>query len=320
MTGRLYAIVMLASMSCWALVNPIQMLGQEVGPVHTEMRNVTYHFAPAVSVKIVSLSGSLVPTKEGRWPVFDEPASFNIHVDTSRILVPPADLAAVLNKYVFSAKDAPLRDVSAAVEKGQLKIKGKLHSKGDIAFELLATVSANPDGRVRMHTDKVKALHVPVKGLMDLFGIEIDDLIKNGKVPGLEAEKDDLLLNLDDVLPAPKIQGPVKDIHIEGGFLVLLLGKWERTSGSEKGRTSPENGNYMAFKGNHLQFGKLLMSDTDLTILDLDANDPLDFFLERYKDQLVPGYTKITPGFGLRSYMKDFNKLQSKGQATAHSQ
>jgi hypothetical protein len=70
--------------------------------------------------------------------------------------------------------------------------------------------------------------------------------------------------------------------------------------------------NYMAYRGNRLQFGKLLMSDTDLVIVDPDPRDPFDFYLDRYKDQLVAGYSKTTPSSGLRVYMVDFNKLKQK--------
>jgi len=73
--------------------------------------------------------------------------------------------------------------------------------------------------------------------------------------------------------------------------------------------------NYMRYEGNRLRFGKLTMSDTDLTLLDMDPNDPFDFYLEHYKDQLVAGYSKTTPTFGLRVYMRDFNKLGQNGQA-----
>ena len=51
------------------------------------------------------------------------------------------------------------------------------------------------------------------------------------------------------------------------------------------------------------------MHDTDLVLIDLNSQDPFDFYLDRYKDQLVAGYTKTTPTFGLRSYFRDFSKL-----------
>jgi len=38
-------------------------------------------------------------------------------------------------------------------------------------------------------------------------------------------------------------------------------------------------GNYMAYRGNRLRFGKLTMTDTDMILIDLDPKDPFDFYL-----------------------------------------
>jgi hypothetical protein len=70
-------------------------------------------------------------------------------------------------------------------------------------------------------------------------------------------------------------------------------------------------GNYLAHKNNRLRFGKLLMNDADLILIDMDPNDPLDFYLDHYKEQRSAGYTKITPDSGLRVFIKDFNKLHA---------
>ncbi len=51
----------------------------------------------------------------------------------------------------------------------------------------------------------------------------------------------------------------------------------------------------------------------------MDPADPFNFYLDRYNAQLSAGYTKITPSFGLRVFMKDLNKLgkqKSKNTAT----
>jgi len=41
----------------------------------------------------------------------------------------------------------------------------------------------------------------------------------------------------------------------------------------------------------------------------MNSKDPFDFYLDHYKEQLVAGYTKETLNFGLRVYMRDYNKL-----------
>jgi len=73
--------------------------------------------------------------------------------------------------------------------------------------------------------------------------------------------------------------------------------------------SSEEKGNYMQFEGNRVQFGKITMDNTDLTILDMDAGDPLDWSQDSYREQLVQGYAKVKENLGLRAYVKDYSKL-----------
>ena len=73
---------------------------------------------------------------------------------------------------------------------------------------------------MRLHAEKVKALKIPVKGLMDAFGIEVDNLIKSGKVPGVMAEGNDLTFDLEQMLPAPHIEGKVTKVRVEPNTIV----------------------------------------------------------------------------------------------------
>lgn len=274
------------------------------GNVKVQMRNVMYHFQDNIAVHIRRLGGELVPTKPGQIPVFDDKQSFTLRVDAAEMAMTPGSLANVLNEYVFARKDAPVKDVSIMIEKDRLKVKGKLHKQGDVSFETENTLSATADGKIRLHAEKVKALHLPVKGLMDLFGVEIADLIKAGKVPGVQAERDDLILDPEQALPPPHIKGKVTQVRIEGGNIVQVFGEPQ----VYKWAPAPAT-NYMAYRGNRLKFGKLTMEDTDLLLIDADPRDPFDFYLDRYKEQLMAGYSKTTATFGLRVFMLDLNKL-----------
>ncbi len=272
--------------------------------VRVQMRNVAYHFTAQVSVYIDRLSGEVVPIGKHEFPIFDDKESFRIRITAAKIAISTASLTNVLNSYVFARGDAPLKDISMSIENGRLKVKGRLHSKGDVSFEVAGSLSPTPDGKIRLRGEKIRALHLPVKGLMDVFGVEIADLIKSGKVPGVQAEKDDMILDLAQILPPPHIEGRVTGISLEGNNIVQSFGRPEASLPERVPAT-----NYMAYRGNRLQFGKLLMHDTDMILIDMDPNDPFDFFLDHYKEQLSAGYTKITLQFGLRVFMKDFNKM-----------
>jgi hypothetical protein len=220
-------------------------------PVEVQMRNVMYHFTDSISVHIRRLHGQLVANGSG-IPVFDDKETFTVQIESAEIAMTTDSLADVLNSYVFVKSDAPLKDISIRIENGgKLRIKGKLHSKGDIPFEAEGQLSATSDGKIRLHTEKIKALHVSVKRLMDLLGIEMAALINTGRVRGVQAEKDDLLLDPHTLLPPPHISGQVTQIRLERGNIVQMFGP-------KPGKISMHvpASNYMAYRGNELRFGK----------------------------------------------------------------
>jgi hypothetical protein len=106
------------------------------------------------------------------------------------------------------------------------------------------------------------------------------------------------------LLPPPHLKGKIKNARIEGNRVVTFFG-----DGGESIPAPEETANYMTFQGNGLRFAKLTMQDADLTVLDMDPGDPLDWYQDQYQRQLAAGYSKITANFGLRSYVKDYSKL-----------
>jgi hypothetical protein len=282
------------------------------GAVQVAMRNVHYHYTPLIAVDIRQLQGELVPTKPGGIVIFDDKNSFIAKLASAEIAIACDDLAHVMNENVFAASDAPIKKISITSKGNRLVIKGQLHQKENISFETTGTLSPNPDGRIRFHTEHVKAAHLPVKGLLDLLGVDLAKLINTNKVEGVSFDKDDLLLNPEKILPPPHIRGKVTAVKLQSDQIVQVFG-----SAESPGFAARLSGNYMAYRNNDLRFGKLTMSQTDMVLIDMDPADPFDFYLDHYKDQLVAGYSKTTPTFGLRVYMRDYDKLH-KATAARH--
>src|ERR1700688_1499280 len=132
--------------------------------VQTQMNNVTFHLSDTVAVEIRSLNGVLVPLGNNEFPIFDDKDSFNLRISTAEIAMDSLNLANVLNSYIFARPDSPLTELSVVIEKGRLKVKGKLHDKKDIPFETDGTLMPTADGKLRLHSEKITAMHVPVKG------------------------------------------------------------------------------------------------------------------------------------------------------------
>jgi len=271
--------------------------------VKTEMRNVMFHLTDEAAAHVESLSGEMYPTGKNEMPVFDDKTSFEVHVTNARISITPEAMASILNSQVFVGNDSPLKDISISIDKDRLQIKGKLRGKREIPFETSAVLTATSDGRIRVSTETLKALHVPVKGMMDKLGIELASLVGTSKIPGMVTDKNDVLMDLGVLLPPPHIKGKVSAVLIGDNSIVTIFGDEARPGLA----TDPVS--YMRFQGNPVRLGKLTMENTDLTVLNLDSGDPIDWSQDHYRDQLVAGYSKITLNFGLRAYAKDFAKI-----------
>ena len=73
----------------------------------------------------------------------------------------------------------------------------------------------------------------------------------------------------------------------------------------------PEEKNYMYFRGGTIRMGKLLMPDAYMQVVDTDPGDWFDFYLDRYNEQLVAGFSRNQPDYGLLVFMRDFSDLGS---------
>lgn len=278
----------------------------EARPVQVVMNNVMYHYTGQAAVHIVKLQGELLPSKAGEIVAFDDKNSFVLALTSAQVSIGCDSLAQALNQNVFSSADAPIKSLSIESKNDRLTVRGKFHQKGDVAFEMTASVSANGDGRIRLHSEHLKAGHLPVKGIMDLLGLDLARLINTNKVAGISVDKDDILIDPQQVLPPPHIKAKVTAVQLQGNDIVQIFGS-SQPSGFER----RQSGNFIALRGGEVRFGKLTMRDADVVLVDMDQRDALDFYIDHYQEQLVAGYTKTTPELGLRVYLRDYGKLKS---------
>jgi hypothetical protein len=166
-----------------------------------------------------------------------------------------------------------------------------------------------PEGELRLHPTSIKAIGLPVGGLMKFFGLHLQKLLDVRRARGVRIEKDDFVLSPAELLPPPVVRGRLGGVQVRDTELVQVFGRRSESGAHPRVPPEPKAPNYMFFQGGVLRFGKLTMTDTDLLIVDADPKDRFDFFLDHYNEQLVAGYSKNTPSHGLKVYMPDYSSL-----------
>jgi len=272
------------------------------------MVNVNIHLDDELVLHIRHLTGRLLPTTKGQPPAFDDNRSYVVAIDSAEVSVSMASMTHAMNTYVFGEPDAPLKNLQLSADGSQIRQKGTLKKGPGVPFEMVGEISATPDGKIRIHPTEIKAEHIPVKGLMKLFGLDMAKLINTRKTKGFTVDDNDVILDPALMLPPPQMHGRITAVRIQGDDIIQVFGKETQEAASE-----PSHSNYMAYRGGTLRFGKLTMNDTDMRLIDQDPSDPFEFFPEHYKDQLVAGYSKTTASGGLRVYMPDYGKTAKPG-------
>ena len=268
------------------------------------MANVDLHVTGDVTLHIKQLRGRFMPVNRD-VPYLDDKRSYAVAVDSGEIGIDLASLNALMAHTLEGGK-SNIKRLTVSLEDGGLRQRGVIDSKINIPFNATAVVSATPDGRIRVSTRSVRGFGIPMKPMMKLFGIKMDDLVKVKAGSGVETDGNDLIIDPAVMIPAPSIRGRLTAVRIEGNRMVQTFGP-ARGGRIAPGPLSP---NHIYWRGSELSFGKLTMTDTDLELVDMDPKDPFDFSVDRWTAQLVAGYSKTLPNRGLRAYMPDFNDLR----------
>jgi hypothetical protein len=291
---------------CCVLTLTLSAAGSK--PVQIEMRNVRLHSDERIILDVHRLRGTMNSRTAGAPPIFDDQRSYVIDVAAAEIAIDIASLQNLMNHSVLG-EHAPLTNVQLAVRDGRIELKGKLHKGVTVPFSAKASVGVTGEGRMKLHVESMKAIGVPAKGLLNLFGLKVEDLMTLTK-RGVTVSDDDIILDPGQLVPPPAIRGRLTQVAVTADGLVQTFGGADGRRVTPMAKPAPAARNYIYFGGGDLRFGKLTMSDADLQLIDADPRDPFDFFPAQYNVQLVAGYSKNTPAKGLKTYMPDYGDIR----------
>jgi hypothetical protein len=275
-------------------------------PTQALMRNVWFHIDQDAYLDIHSMRGELVSNTPGAPLNFDNKLSFVMKVDTGTIGLNATSLDVLMNRYIFGYPNPPLRNLHAEFAGKQLKQSGIIHKIVDIPFTMFADVSVS-NGLMRIHPTKLDICGINGLGLLKAVGMTMQKMLTLPKDRGISAEGNDLLLDPNRALPPPKVELTLVAVRVENNELVQVFDAGRHLP--ELVLPHPEEKNTMFYRGGTLRMGKLLMVDADMQVADTDPSDPFDFVIDRYNEQLVAGFTRNQPDYGLLVFMRDFDDL-----------
>ena len=273
----------------------------ETAPTNVYAHNLKLRKGPGFRVYVRWLRGQMVRAKRNVDPSFDDPDSFVLDVKTGVIRTNVGDLANFLNEGV---SNSPLRNITLSGDGDQIKLHGTLHKVVPLPIEMIATISVAPGNRVQLHVTKLNVLKVPLKGLLGGFHITISSLFKPGDIPGIQVSENDIFFDTQKLLPPPHIRGELTSVRVVNPDFEEVYG-----NAREDVTNVAQWRNFLQLRGGTIDFGKLTMRHVDLIMVDLSDDAWFDLDLANYQEQLVNGYTRMTPQAGLQIFMPDLDTI-----------
>jgi Domain of unknown function (DUF811). len=283
--------------------------GEDSTPTLVYAHNLQLRKGPNFRIYIRWIRGQMLRTNPRVIPSFDDPDSFVFNIQKGVIHVNIGDLATYLN--AATASDAPLRNISLAVDGDQLKLHGTLHKVVPLPIEVLGSLSSAPDGHVRFHTTKISVLKIPMKGLLGGLHLTVADLVHSAKIPGTQITGNDMIFDTTRLLPPPHIRGELTSVRIKPPDIEVIYGN----SPNDESKLAQWH-NFLRLRGGTIDFGKLTMRHADLTMIDATKAPWFDLDLVNYQQQLVQGICRMTPQAGLEIFMPEFDDKKANRKVT----
>ena len=114
-----------------------------------------------------------------------------------------AAISALLNEVAFNYPGAPITNLRVTIENGSVVQRGTLHKGVAIPFQMWSVPAMQPDGRLKLHPDRLKILGVNGLSLMHALGLHLDNMMNLSKARGVTVKGDDLYLDPLAIIPQP---------------------------------------------------------------------------------------------------------------------
>ena len=142
------------------------------------MSNVDLHMTPASPCTCATCVAGSSRRRSRDVPYLDDTASYTVTVDSGVVAIDLASLNALMTQTLADDNSNVDKLKISVDDKGNLRQKGVIDKAVNIPFNVKAGIEATPDGKLRVFTKSVKGFGVPMKPLMKMFHIEMDDLLK----------------------------------------------------------------------------------------------------------------------------------------------
>lgn len=268
--------------------------------------NVIYRVDDDVTVGMPDLNADIVVKRPNQALVPANLNDFVVNIHTGNLVIDDAAMTNIFNKFVFNYEGSPLSDLKVTNKEGRVAMSGTLHKGLPIPFSMEGTLSPDGEGHLVLKPEAVKSAGIPVKGIMEVVGLEMANLI-NSRAAGVKIDGNNVVIYPSKLLPPPAINCYAVGARVEQGRVIMMLDDKVRRPYPEL----PEPGakNFLLMWGGNVLINNHLVMDAKIMQIDTTPNDPMYYYMPLYREQLAAGYTVADRGVTI-AYVPDIRSTK----------
>lgn len=226
---------------------------------------------------------------------FKDMKSLGMRINNGVLSLSANDLTSTVKTLIAKETDM-IKDFNINFTPGE-RVQADIKVKKFLTFnvKIEGKVSAQPtNNMVRLTPDKISLGKIPVKGLLDFFGLEIGEIVKIGKPNGsFFTSGDSIYFGPTQLVTNPTLDAHVTDVRTGMGSLSIMLGD----SAKYQPKVLHGADNYLRLRGGNVNFNGFNLQDADVSLLDGTPNDPFDIDNDPSKKVISSGRVAIPEEF-----------------------
>jgi hypothetical protein len=184
-------------------------------PRHIVIEKGEYVPRPGVTLHMENFVADLVP----RGKQMPYCLKNDTYVLRGRVYVDSAALTRIFNQKLGANKK--IQDISVKTSGQKLNIGGKVHKLIPLHFEIEGPLNPVERGLVDMHADSIHADGIPAKGLLEMFGKDLGDMVGQPSTNGVKVEENTVRFDVEQLL---QMHGEITRVQVLPQGVALEFG------------------------------------------------------------------------------------------------
>jgi len=284
---------------------------------YMKLANLNFRLTDEIIMQVKELIGEAIPKAKNGIVNFDDINSFRIDILSGEAFVKTEIMEYIFNNMVFNYDGSPLKNMKMEFvekeENGQkvrkLKLSGDMKLVMWIGFEMIGKMYLDREKTLMViEAEEIKSLGNPyTKTLLDAVGLNMEKLLPVPSGRGLTMVGNKIIVEPFKIFPPPQIGGFISDMRVQATGLQLFFSSKTKVNFPPLPRKDVKN--YLYLYQGDVKFGKLMMVDARLQMVDSSQNSDFDFYLKKYQLPLALGTSKIMADGSVVATIPDYRDV-----------